>query len=130
MTRLGRKPQGAGLVTPLPGSEHAKHRLTLFLQTLAGQCSVEEACSQLGIGQSRFFAQRAAWLEQSLALLEPRSAGRPPKPPLPTDEREVQVLREQVRQLETRLAVAEVRSELACVLPRVVGAACAGKKTT
>jgi transcriptional regulator with XRE-family HTH domain len=122
--------QGAGLVAPLPGSAHAKRRLTLFLQSLSGQCSVGQACAELGIGESRFFAQRAAWLEESLALLEPRSAGRPPKPPLPTDEREVQVLREQVRQLEARLAVAEVRSELACVLPRVVGAACAGKKTT
>ena len=130
MPRLGRKPQGAGLVTPLLGSAHAKRRLTLFLQTLSGQCSVGEACAELGIGESRFFAQRAAWLEQSLALLEPRTAGRPHKLPLPLDEREVKVLREQVRQLEARLAAAEVRSELACLLPRVVGAACAGKKTT
>ena len=44
MTRLGRKPQGAGLVTPLAGSEHAKRRLILFLQTLSGRCSVGEAC--------------------------------------------------------------------------------------
>jgi hypothetical protein len=94
MTRLGRKPQGAGLVTPLPGSAHAKRRLTLFLQTLSGQCSVGEACAELGIGESRFFAQRAAWLEQSLALLEPRTAGRPPKLPLLAGERDVKVLRE------------------------------------
>ncbi len=49
MTRLGRKPQGAVLVDPLSGSEHAKARLKAFLATLSGELSVEEACLQLGI---------------------------------------------------------------------------------
>jgi transposase-like protein len=128
MTRLGRKPQGAAIVAALPGSDHTKKRLTLFLQTLSGQCSVGEACAELGIGESRFFAQRAEWLEESLALLEPGTPGRPSKPERLPEQAEVMALRERVQQLEARLAAAEVRSELACLLPRLAGEALAGKK--
>lgn len=128
MTRLGRKPQGAALVVALPGSEHTKQRLTLFLQTMSGQCSVGDACKELEICESRFFAQRAEWLEGSLALLEPGSPGRPAKPaPLP-EPAEVNALRERVRELEKRLTVAEVRSDLACIQPRLAGETLTGKK--
>ena len=119
MTRLGRKPQGAALVAALPGTDHTKRRLTLFLQTLSGQCSVGQACAELGIGQSRFFAQRAEWLAESLALLEPGSPGRPAHPSPSPEQAQVQQLQDQIRQLEARLAAAEVRSELACLLPRL-----------
>ena len=129
MTRLGRKPQGAALVAALPGSEHTKKRLTLFLQTLSGQCSVGEACQELDICDSRFFAQRTEWLEESLALLEPGSPGRPAKPaPLP-EPAEVDALRKRVRELEHRLAVAEARSDLACGLPRLAGEPLPEKKS-
>lgn len=128
MSRAGRKPQGAALVAPLSGSEHAKRRLTLFLQTFSGECTVSEACAELGIGESRFFAQRAAWLQQSVALLEPRSPGRPPKPePLP-DPADVRRLQDQLRQLETRSAAVEIQAELASLLPHVMRQR-AGKKT-
>lgn len=128
MTRLGRKPQGAALVAALPGSEHTKQRLTLFLQTLSGQCSVKAACLELGICESRFFAQRAEWLAESLALLEPGSPGRPAKPEPGPEQAEVNALRAQVHELEARLAAAEVRSELACLLPRLAGTALPRKK--
>ena len=128
MTRLGRKPQGAALVAALPGSEHTKQRLTLFQQTMSGQCSVGDACQEMEICESRFYAQRTEWLEESLALLEPGSPGRPAKPaPLP-EPAEVNALRERVRELEKRLTVAEVRSDLACSLPRLAGEALTGKK--
>jgi hypothetical protein len=129
MTRLGRKPQGAALVTPLAGSEHAKRRLTLFLQTLSGECSVGEACAELGIGESRFFAQRGQWLQESLAMLEPRSAGRPTKPEPSVSTDEAQALRERVRELEARAAAVEVQSELARTLPHVIHRLRPGKKT-
>jgi len=129
MTRLGRKPQGAGLVPPLTGSEHAKRRLTLFLQTLAGECSVGEACAELGIGESRFFAQRGAWLQESLELLEPRSPGRPTKPEPPESPEESQLLHERVRDLEARAAAVEVQAELVRTLPHVLHRFRPGKKT-
>ena len=129
MTRLGRKPQGAALVAPLPGSAHAKRRLTLFLETLSGHCRVQDACTELGIGQSRFFAQRAAWLQEALALLEPRLPGRPAKP---VDEvsPEVQVLRQRVGELEARSTALQAQAELAHLLPHLRRRVTPGKKTT
>jgi hypothetical protein len=41
--------------------------------------TVPEACAALQIGESRFHALRNEWLQESLELLEPRRAGRPPK---------------------------------------------------
>ena len=130
MTHLGRKPQGIGLVVPLEGSEHAKRRMVLFLQTMSGAHSVGEACAELGIGESRFFEQRAEWLQQSLTLLEPRSPGRPAKVEPPPTVEEVQALRERVRQLEARAAAVEVQGELARTLPHVMARLRPGKKTT
>ena len=120
MTRLGRKPQGAALVAPLAGSAHAKRRMMLFLQTLSGQCTVGQACVDLEICESRFFAQRGVWLQGALGLLEPRSPGRPAKTePLPTPA-ELESLRQRIRELEARAAVAEVKAELAAILPHVI----------
>ena len=130
MSRLGRKPQGAALAAPLEGSEHAKQRLKLFLQTLSGQCSVGEACAELDICESRFYDQRAEWLKGSLQLLEPRSPGRPPKPEPPPALDEVESLRERVRELEARAAAVEVQAELASALPHVIHQLRLGKKTT
>jgi hypothetical protein len=129
MARVGRKPQGVGLVVSLPGSKHAKERMTWFLQTLTGECSVGEACAALGISESRFYDQRNAWLQGSLGLLEPRSPGRPPKPEPAVLPEEVQALRQRVRELEARAAAVEVQSELARALPHVIGRGRAGKKT-
>lgn len=130
MTRWGRKPQGVGLVVPLAGSEHAKRRMTLFLRTLSGKCSVPEACAELGIGQSRFFAQRSAWLQQSLTLLEPRSPGRPSKPDSAPAGEDMRQLQDRLRQLEARSAAVEVQAELASLLPHVMRRPRPGKKTT
>jgi hypothetical protein len=129
MTRLGRKPQGAALVERLAGSRHAKRRLKMFLKTLAGQCRVEDACGKLGIGSSRFFDQRAEWLQEALALLEPRSPGRPPKAEPPISPEEVEGLRRRVRELEGQAAALEVQAELAQTLPHVLHRPRPGKKT-
>lgn len=110
MTRLGRKPQGAELVDALAGSEHAKARLKLFLQTMADELSIGAACQQLGICASRFYEQRTAWLHDSIAFLEPRAAGRP-------------------RKDEAVITPAELQAELVRTLPQVVARAAAPKKT-
>lgn len=129
MSRLGRKPQGVGLVTLLAGSQHAKQRMTWFLQTLRGECRVGEACAALGICESRFYDQRSEWLQAALALLEPRSPGRPAKPEPTASPDEVQALRQRVQELEARAAAVEVQAELARTLPHVIGRR-PGKKTT
>ena len=123
MGRKGRKPEGTGHVERLSGSEVAKQRLTTILETLAGKLTVPEACARLGIGEARFHALRNAWLQESLESLEPRRLGRPPHavetsellPRLQTLETENATLRQQ-------LTAAEVRRELAEILPHVVHA--------
>jgi len=130
MTRMGRKPQGVGLLTPLLGSKHAKRRMTWFLETLTGECSVGEACAALGICESRFYDQRNEWMQASLALLEPRSPGRPPKPESTVSPEEVRAMRQRIQELEARAAAVEVQAELARTLPHVIGRVRAGKKTT
>jgi hypothetical protein len=123
MGRKGRKPEGTGHVQRLSGSEAAKQRLTTILQTLAGKLTVPEACARLGICAARFHTLRNAWLQESLEALEPRRLGRPPHtveagellPRLQTLETENATLRQQ-------LTAAEVRRELAEILPHVVHA--------
>lgn len=118
MSHVGRKPQGTKLVTELEGSAHAKSRMTLFLETMAGHKKVEEACQELGIHKSRFFVQRDEWLQGALKLLEPRSPGRPPKATPVGDE--AGTLRRQVREAEARGIAAVVQDQLRQVLPPVV----------
>jgi hypothetical protein len=129
MARLGRKPQGAEVVDTLAGSAHAKARLKLFLQTLANELSVGEACRQLGICESRFFEQRTAWLHESIGLLEPRAAGRPRKSEPALSDAEVRAMQQRLQELETRAVVVEVQAELARSLPHVVARAASPKKS-
>jgi hypothetical protein len=77
----------------------------------------------LDICESRFFAQRSAWLQAALELLEPRSPGRPTKIEPSLSHAEVRQLQQRVRELEQRAAVVEVQSELAHTLPHVVARA-------
>lgn len=128
MTRAGRKPQGVELIQQLVGSAHAQQRMRFFLQTLMGECPVAEACEQLGISASRFFAQRTAWLQGALELLEPRSPGRPAKADQPVSHAEAYQLRQRLRELEARAAIVAVEGELARTLPHVVARAESLKK--
>jgi len=101
-----------------------------FLETLEGEITVPEACARLGIGATRFHALRGAWLQNALALLEPRRLGRPPQA---VDVEEVlsrlQTLETENATLRQELAAAEVRRELAAALPHVVrDSKAAGKK--
>jgi hypothetical protein len=130
MSHVGRKPQGVKLLEGLAGSDHARRRMTLFLQTLAGHSTVDEACQALGIGPSRFFAQRAQWLQESLELLEPGSPGRPAQPAAPGPAADLEALRRQVGELEVRAMAAELRAELGRTLPRMVRRSRPGKKTS
>jgi len=121
MTRMGRKPLATGHVDRLQGSEPAKQRLTVLLETLRGELPVPEACQRLGICESRFHELRGEWLQEALELLEPRPLGRPPRQadaaPLPS---RIQALEAENRTLRQQLTAAELRRELAEVLPHVV----------
>ena len=120
MARAGRKPLGAAHVERLEGSSLAKQRLTLILRTMRGELTVSEACRALSICPSRFHAMRNQWLQEALDLLEPRRAGRPPQPPPPPEAEQVAALTAEKEQLQQRVLAAEVREQLARVMPHVL----------
>ena len=113
MATAGRKPLGTGHVDPLSGSERAKLRLATILNTLRGELRIADACQQLGVCESRFFAMRNHWLQEALELLEPRSAGRPPKAQVDPRQKE---LEQTNSQLEQQLLEAQVRRDVEQIL--------------
>jgi transposase-like protein len=128
MARKGRKPLGAAHVEHLSGTRLAKRRLEMILKTMRGEITVEEACHALSIGESRFHALRNRWLQESLELLEPRPTGRPRQLPEVPSAEEVAALESEIERLRQELVVAEVREEVARVMPHVVHHAPAKKK--
>jgi hypothetical protein len=118
MKRKGCKPKGSALVANLDGSLQAKERLEVILETLAGRLSIGQACQRLGVKEARFHQLRTEALAASLARLEPRSAGRPPRQ-VSADEIRQQELEREVAELQSELRVAAVREEIARVLPHV-----------
>jgi hypothetical protein len=120
----GRLPSGPEYVEQLPGSATAKERVQAVLETLAGTCRVQEACARLGICEQRFEQLRRQVLEAAVERLEPRAAGRPPR--LSDDaEEKIQALRAQVAFLERQVELAQVRTEVALILPNAVRQAAA-----
>jgi hypothetical protein len=123
MARKGRKPLATGHVERLSGSELAKLRLRTILQAIRGEITVAEACQRLAICESRFHVMRNQWLQEALELLEPRPLGRPAKQSGPMDlQQRLVALETENEDLRQRLEAAEVRRELAQVLPHVVSA--------
>lgn len=118
-TRPGRKPMGSELVEHLTGSELAKERLEMILETLSGQLLISDACEKLGIGESRFHQLRMDVLRAGLAKLEPGVPGRPSTTLSADAERAAQLERE-LEELREELRIYEVRQEVAEVLPHVI----------
>lgn len=116
---MARTPNVRRLIEGREGSELAKQRLALFIETLSGKCSVQDACAKLGVNEAAFHARRSKWLGEVLELLEPRKGG--PKPRERTVSRtEVAELAEKIVDLERELKASQVREELAVVMPAVV----------
>ena len=112
----GRRPSGPEMVDQLPGSDLARERVKVVLQTMAGALRVQEACAVLHLSEQRFDELRVQALQAAVSELEPKPAGRPPR--LVTDEQaEIARLRERVAQLEAELKVSQIRVELAAALP-------------
>jgi hypothetical protein len=116
----GRKPSGPAAVERLPGSPQARERLRVILETVAGTCRIAEACARLGVSEQRFDQLRTQVLQAGLDSLEPRPLGRPVRAAPAAAEVALQA---RVTALETELAAARVREEIAPVLPAVRPAA-------
>lgn len=116
---MARTPNVRRLIEAREGSELAKKRLALFIETLGGKCSVPDACAELGVNEAAFHARRSILITDMLQRLEPRKCG--PKPHDRTvSQAEVAELREKIVELERALKASQVREELAVVMPAVV----------
>jgi hypothetical protein len=114
----GRRPTGPEYVWKLDGSSLACQRLQVILQTLGGEQSLQDACAELGIAPTRFHQLRQEALQAALAELEPGRAGRPGR--APQDPR-ISQLEAEVHELRLQLQAANVRAEIAAVLPLPAG---------
>ena len=115
----GRPPEGAELVDHLRGSAQAKARLRALLETLSRRQSVHQASRALGISARRFHAVRRRLLQEVLARLEPRPAGRPTQPTAAAQP-STAALEAEVRRLRLELQAARIREELALALQQVL----------
>jgi uncharacterized small protein (DUF1192 family) len=129
MARAGRKPLGPNLVEHLEGSQQAKQRLEVILETITGRLTIDQACQSLAIKPAMFHRLRTEVLEAGLARLEPRPVGRPPHQ-LSVEETRMAALHDQVAELESELKLAAVREEIARVMPQLAREDSPGKKTT
>ncbi len=114
----GRKPVGPKLAEQLPGSELACRRMRVILETIAGECRVQDACDQLDVCEQRFEKLRTTAIQAGIESLELKPAGRPTKV-ISEADLEIARLKERVAELEAELAVTHIRVELATALPRL-----------
>lgn len=101
----------------LLGDEGQKERLKLIFATMVGHLSVTDACEQLGLCESRYYALRRVVLNAALQALSPQPAGRPRSTPVSP---EVEQLLDRQLEQERELYHMRVREELLLALPRVL----------
>lgn len=116
------------MVEGLEGSGHAKARLRVILETLAGDCPVGSACERLGMNEAAFHKLRWRTLQDAVASLEPRPVGRRRKVVTP-EEMEIAALRAKIDELKRDLEASQLREEIAMTMPTVGRRRSAEKKT-
>lgn len=112
----GRKPTGPEYADKMEGSEIAKERVKVILETMAGTCRLQEACERLGISEQRFHQLREEMMAAAVKALEPGHAGRPVHTPTPAEE-QVIALEQKLADQEVELRAAKARAEIAVIMP-------------
>ena len=115
----GRPPLGPELVDRLSTTDESKTRLKAILETIAGTKTVEEACAQLDVSQSRFHELKSIALTAAAMSLEPAPRGRPRKQDDPAAGA-FESLKERVNDLEQELVFAKTRTVLATAFPHLI----------
>ncbi|HEV3078241.1 MAG TPA: hypothetical protein VGY66_00620 [Gemmataceae bacterium] len=115
----GRRPSGPAYVERVSGSEQAKQRARVVLETMTGQCRVLEACERLNVSEPRLQQLRSTLVTAAVASQEPGHAGRPRRTVTP-EQAEITALKQQVADMEVALKAAEARAEIALILPKAV----------
>ena len=124
----GRRPVGPEYADKLSGSEIAKLRAKVILETMAGACRLKEACERLGISEQRFHQLREEMMAAAVKALEPGHAGRPAHTPTPTEEQLI-ALEKQLQDNEVELRASKAREEIALIMPEIKHPSPPGKKT-
>jgi hypothetical protein len=114
----GRRPVGPEYAEQLTGSETAKRRAKVILETMTGKCRLKEACERLGISEQRFHQLREEMMTAAVKALEPGHAGRPAHTPTPAEE-QVVALEQQLQDKEVELRAAKAREEIALIMPEI-----------
>jgi hypothetical protein len=114
----GRRPVGPEYADKLEGSNIAKERVKVILETMMGTCRVQEACERLNISEQRFHQLREEMMTAAVQALEPGQVGRPAHTPTPAEE-QIELLQQQLVDKEIELRAAKAREEIAVVMPRV-----------
>ena len=112
---------GPRLVDETEGSDQACRRLKVMLETISGQKRIAEACEELGIGTAQFHKLRNKMMQGALLSLEPAAPGRPRAAIEEADER-IAAMQEENRQLRIELRAAQIREEIALLMPHLVKA--------
>ena len=123
-----RHPLGLQLARAMEGSDQACRRLKVMLETISGQKRIAEACEELGIGTAQFHKLRNKMMQGALLSLEPAAPGRPRAGIEAADER-IAAMQEENRQLRIELRAAQIREEIALLMPHLVNVPEGGKKT-
>ena len=114
----GRWPSGPEYIDKLLGSTETKERLKVIFETMYGPKRLLEACAQLEVGETRFHQLRELALQGALAAIEPRAAGRPSRA-CRSEAEQIRALQARIEELEFALHEAQVREEIALVLPHL-----------
>jgi transposase-like protein len=107
---MARPPEQSNLVDPLEGSDEAKRRLKVVLQTISGERSIAEACERLDISATMLFELRTRALLGALAGISPAAPGRPAEP---EEDPQLIALRSLLKQKELELDIERLRTQLA-----------------
>jgi hypothetical protein len=103
----------------MDGSEEAKRRLKVILEVLGGKRTVKSACEELGIGEARYHELEWTALQGAVDSLEPKPAGRPVTATSPSDPK-LAAVEEEVKELRIGLRAAQIREEIAVVMPHLL----------
>jgi TolA-binding protein len=116
----GRPPLGAELVNTLDGSELAKQRLKVVLQTISGELTIPQACERLQLSEARFHELRSACLQTACATFEPKAVGRPASAPPTEQGQKIENLERQIAELKIDLQASQIRERMALLMPDVM----------
>ncbi len=113
---MPRTTAGPALVDALPGSDEARRKAHVLLQTIDGSITIHQAADTLGCDRSFVHVLRRQALEGLVAALEPRTPGPKPKTAQDRLTEQAEALRQaeqRARDAETAMQLERVRVELA-----------------